>query len=62
MPLGILSKVGLPGDGVLIYRDQEAKDGECARRAGMLYLILASCRKNRQLHGLAAWFKDAEQS
>ena len=42
--------------------DQEAKDGECARLAGMPYLILASRGKNRQLHGFAAWWKDAEQS
>ena len=64
-PTGLLvaaAKLGAPAPECLFIGDQEAKDGECARRAGMPYLILASRRKNRQLHGLAAWLKDAEQS
>ena len=64
-PAGLLvaaAKLGVPALECLFIGDQEAKDGECARRAGMPYLILASRRKNRQLQGLAAWLKDAEQS
>lgn len=62
-PTGLLvaaAKLGTPVTECLFVGDQEAKDGACARRAGMPYLILASRRKNRQLHGLAAWLKDAE--
>lgn len=64
-PTGLLvaaAKLGVPALECLFIGDQEAKDGECARRAGMPYLILASRRKNRTLHGLTAWMKDAEQS
>jgi HAD superfamily hydrolase (TIGR01509 family) len=64
-PAGLLAaaaKLGTPAPECLFIGDQEAKDGECARRAGMPCLILASRRKNRQLHELAAWVKDAEQS
>ena len=64
-PTGLLvaaAKLGAPAPECLFIGDQEAKDGECARRAGMPCLILASRRKNRQLHGLAAWLKDAKQS
>lgn len=46
----------------LFIGDRWEKDGECARRAGMPYLILDPRRKTRQLHGLAAWLKDAEQN
>jgi len=64
-PAGLLvaaEKLGVPAAECLFIGDQEAKDGECARRAGMPYLILTSRRKNRQLHELAAWLKNAEQS
>jgi len=62
-PTGLLlaaGKLGLPAPECLFIGDQEAKDGECARRAGMPYLILASRDKNHQLHGLAAWLSDVE--
>lgn len=64
-PTGLLvaaAKLGFQAPECLFIGDQEAKDGECARRAGMPYLILASRHKNRQLHGIAAWLKDAKQS
>lgn len=64
-PTGLLvaaAKLGAQPRECLFIGDQEAKDGECARRAGMPYLILGSRRKNRQLHGLATWLKDAKQS
>lgn len=64
-PAGLLvaaAKLGAPAPECLFIGDQEAKDGACARRAGMPCLILASRRKNRQLHQLAAWLKDAQQS
>ncbi len=64
-PTGLLvaaEKLGVPPAECLFIGDQEAKDGTCARRAGMPYLILASRSKNRQLHGIATWFKDAEES
>jgi len=64
-PTGLLvaaAKLGVPAPECLFIGDQEAKDGECARRAGMPYLILASRHKNRQLQGLAAWLSDVEQS
>jgi putative hydrolase of the HAD superfamily len=60
--LGAVVKLGAPVPEGLFIGDQEAKDGECARLAGMPGLILASRGKNRQLHGFAAWLKDAEQS
>jgi beta-phosphoglucomutase-like phosphatase (HAD superfamily) len=64
-PTGLLvaaAKLGVPAPECLFIGDQEAKDGECARRASMPYLTLASRRKNRQLHELAAWLRDAKQS
>jgi phosphoglycolate phosphatase/putative hydrolase of the HAD superfamily len=64
-PTGLLvaaRQMRTPVPDCLFIGDQEAKDGECARRAGMPYLILPSRRKNRQLHELAAWLKDAKQS
>ncbi|MGO8762355.1 MAG: HAD family hydrolase [Desulfobaccales bacterium] len=64
-PAGLLvaaAKLGAPAPECLFVGDQKAKDGACARRAGMPWLILASRRKNRQLHELAAWLKDAQQS
>ena len=64
-PTGLLvaaAKMGVPAAACLLIGDQEAKDGVCARRAGMPCLILASRRKNRQLHALAAWLKDAKHS
>lgn len=64
-PAGLLAateKLGVPAAECLFVGDQEAKDGECARRAGMPSLILASRHKNHQLHELAAWLKDANQS
>lgn len=64
-PTGLLvaaAKLGAPAPECLFIGDQGAKDGVCARRAGMPYLILASRRKNRQLHELTAWLKDANQS
>lgn len=62
-PAGLLvaaEKLGVPAAKCLFIGDQEPKDGECSRRAGMPYLILASRRKDRQLHKLAAWLKNAE--
>ena len=64
-PTGLLvvaAKLDTPAPECLFIGDQEAKDGECARRAGMPCLILASRHKNRQLQRLAAWLKDAKQS
>ncbi|MCK9374516.1 MAG: HAD family phosphatase [Syntrophobacterales bacterium] len=64
-PAGLLvaaAKLGAPPPECLFIGDQEAKDGECARRAGMPHLILAARQKNRHLHGLAVWLKDAQQS
>ncbi len=64
-PTGLLvvaTKLGVAAPECLFIGDQEAKDGECARRAGMPYLILAPRRKNRQLHRLATWLQDAEQN
>lgn len=64
-PAGLLvaaEKLGVPAAECLFIGDQEAKDGECARRAGMPSLILASRHKNHQLHELTAWLKDANQS
>jgi putative hydrolase of the HAD superfamily len=64
-PTGLLvaaAKLDVPAPECLFIGDQESKDGECARRAGMPYLVLASRHKNRQLHGLAAWLSDVEQS
>ena len=64
-PAGLLvaaEKLGVPAAECLFIGDQEAKDGACARRAGMPSLILAPRRKNRQVQELAAWLKDAEPS
>jgi FMN phosphatase YigB (HAD superfamily) len=64
-PTGLLvaaAKLGAPAPQCLFIGDQEAKDGACARRAGMPYLILPHRHKNRQLQKLAAWLQDAEQS
>jgi phosphoglycolate phosphatase-like HAD superfamily hydrolase len=64
-PTGLLvaaAKLGCPAPECLFIGDQDAKDGECARRAGMPHLILAFRHVNRQLHGIAAWLKDAKQS
>jgi HAD superfamily hydrolase (TIGR01549 family) len=64
-PTGLLvaaAKLGTPTLECLFIGDQEAKDGECARRAGMPYLILPCRHQDRQLHELAAWVKDAEPS
>jgi HAD superfamily hydrolase (TIGR01549 family) len=60
-PTGLLvaaAKLGAPAVECLFIGDQEAKDGVCARRASMPYLILTSRHKNRQFHRLAAWLKD----
>jgi HAD superfamily hydrolase (TIGR01549 family) len=64
-PTGLLlaaRQLRTPVPDCLFIGDREAKDGECARQAGMPYLILASRRKNRQLDKFAAWLKDAKQS
>lgn len=64
-PTGLLvaaTKLGAPAPQCLFIGDQEAKDGACARRAGMPHLILPYRHKDRQLHGLAAWVRDAKQS
>lgn len=64
-PTGLLVavvKLGAPVPECLFMGDQEAKDGECARLAGMPGLIMAARGINRQLHGFAAWLKDAEQN
>jgi FMN phosphatase YigB (HAD superfamily) len=60
--LGAMVKLGAPVPEGLLMGDQEAKDGEGARLAGMPGLILASRIKNRQLPGFTAWLKDAEQN
>jgi putative hydrolase of the HAD superfamily len=64
-PTGLLAtaaKLGVPPPDCLFIGDRDAKDGECARRAGMPYLILNSRRKNRQLRGLAVWVQNAKKS
>jgi HAD superfamily hydrolase (TIGR01549 family) len=64
-PKGLLvvaAKLGALVSECLFIGDLEAKDGECARRAGMPYLILTSRHKNRQMYRLAIWLSNVEQS
>lgn len=64
-PTGLLlaaRQLHTPVPDCLFIGDQEAKDGECARQAGMPYMILASHQKSRQLDDIATWLKDAKQS
>jgi putative hydrolase of the HAD superfamily len=64
-PTGLLvaaAKLGALAPQCLFIGDQKAKDGACARRAGLPYLILPHRHKDRQLHKLAAWLQDAERS
>jgi beta-phosphoglucomutase-like phosphatase (HAD superfamily) len=55
-------KLGVVAAECLFIGDQEAKEGECAWRAGMPSLILASRPKNHQLRELTTWLKDVNQS
>jgi phosphoglycolate phosphatase-like HAD superfamily hydrolase len=59
---GAVVELGAPVPECSFMGGREAKDGECAWLAGMPGLILASRGKNRQLHGFAAWLRDAEQN
>jgi FMN phosphatase YigB (HAD superfamily) len=64
-PTGLLvtaKKLDVPVEECLFIGDQEAKDGACARRAGMPYVILPYRNRDRQLHELAVWLRDAKHS
>jgi putative hydrolase of the HAD superfamily len=61
-PLIAAIKLGAQASECLLIGDQEDKDGECARRAGMPYLILASRHKDRQFKEIASWLRDAKKN
>lgn len=59
-PKGLLltaAELNTPIKACLFIGDQDEKDGECARRAGMPYIILASRNRDRQFDQLKEWVK-----
>lgn len=57
-PAGLLqaaAELQTPIRECLFIGDREERDGRCARRAGMPYIIMASGQKERQFRQLRAW-------
>jgi FMN phosphatase YigB (HAD superfamily) len=59
-PKGLLiiaKKLGTPITNCLFIGDQDEKDGECARRAGMPCIILAPSSREQQFEEIHKWMK-----
>jgi FMN phosphatase YigB (HAD superfamily) len=59
-PAGLLlaaARLGTPIRSCLFIGDQDDRDGECARRAGMPYIILSPRNQNRQFKLLSTYVK-----
>ena len=59
-PKGLLltaAELHTPIKACLFIGDQDGKDGECARRAGMPYIILSSRNRERQFDQIMEWVK-----